>query len=129
MGQALIFEEIPPIEPVFNVILTTKAQREFFKLPDTLQAKTLDLIEDLKIYGHELGEPKAKSMGKGLFELRAISPDGIARSFFFFTRGKNAYIVHIFQKKSSKTPKKNLEIAFERMKSLKQTLGRVDVSN
>lgn len=129
MGQALIFEEIQPIEPVFNVILTTKAQRELFALPYSLQLATSDLIDDLRMQGNELGEPKAKSMGKGLFELRAISPDGIARSFFFFTRGKNAYIVHIFQKKSQKTPKKNLEIAFERMKSLKQTLGRIDVSN
>lgn len=107
MGQALIFEEIQPIEPVFNVILTTKAQREFFKLPDTLQAKTLDLIEDLKIYGHELGEPKAKSMGKGLFELRAISPDGILAVSFSLLVVKMP-ILCIFSKRKAKKPRRKI---------------------
>lgn len=122
MGQALVIEEIAEPAPVFNVVLTTKARKEFFKLPESLQSKTLDLIEDLRIYGYELGEPKAKSVGNGLFELRAISIDGISRSFFFFTEGKNAYIVHIFQKKTQKTPKKNLALAINRMKQLKQML-------
>lgn len=63
-----------------------------------------------------------KSFSNGLKELRAKSREGISRSFFFFMEGKRAYIVHIFQKKSQKTPKQNLELAIERMKKLKQEL-------
>lgn len=55
-------------------------------------------------------------------ELRATASDGISRSFFFFTEGKNAYIVHIFQKKTQKTPKHHLDLALERMKKLKFAL-------
>lgn len=110
-------------QPAFEVHLTKQAKKELLNLPYSLQLATLDLIFDLKMFGNELTEPKAKSMGNGLKELRAISADGISRSFFFFTSGKKAYIVHIFQKKTQKTPKQHLDLALERMKRLKQELN------
>ena len=54
-----------------------------------------------------------KFVTQGLQELRAISADGISRSFFFFSQGKQIYIVHIFQKKTQKTPKKEIEMALK----------------
>ncbi|NBI43841.1 type II toxin-antitoxin system RelE/ParE family toxin [[Haemophilus] felis] len=111
-------------QPAFEVVLIKQAEKELFSLPALLQAKTLDLIDDLKMFGNELGEPQVKSMRNGLLELRATAPDGISRSFFFFTSGKKAYIVHIFQKKTQKTPKHNLDLALERMKKVKEELNR-----
>lgn len=111
-------------QPAFEVVLIKQAEKELFSLPALLQAKTLDLIDDLKMFGNALGEPQVKSMRNGLLELRATAPDGISRSFFFFTSGKKAYIVHIFQKKTQKTPKHNLDLALERMKKVKEELNR-----
>ncbi|MEG9482701.1 type II toxin-antitoxin system RelE/ParE family toxin [Mannheimia bovis] len=106
----------------FDVFLTKHAHKEFLALPVSLQAATADVINELKLYGNTLTEPEVKSFKNGLKELRAKSREGISRSFFFFIKGKQAYIVHIFQKKSQKTPKQNLDLAIERMKKLKQEL-------
>ncbi|HDL5698898.1 TPA: type II toxin-antitoxin system RelE/ParE family toxin [Mannheimia haemolytica] len=106
----------------FNVFLTKHAQKEFSALPVSLQAATADVITELRTYGNQLTEPEVKSLQSGLKELRAKSREGISLSFFFFMAGKQAYIVHIFQKKSQKIPKQNLELALERMKKLKQEL-------
>lgn len=106
----------------FDVFLTKHAHKEFLALPVSLQAATADVINELKLYGNTLTEPEVKSFKNGLKELRAKSREGISRSFFFFIKGKQAYIVHIFQKKSQKTPKQNLDLAIEQMKKLKQEL-------
>lgn len=110
-------------ETYFDVQLTKQAHKEFLELPILLQAATADVIQELKIHGDALREPEVKSMGNGLKELRAKSRSGISRSFFFFTQGKKAYIVHIFQKKTQKTPKQTLDLAFKRMNALKQELN------
>ncbi|MEG9476216.1 type II toxin-antitoxin system RelE/ParE family toxin [Mannheimia indoligenes] len=89
----------------FEVSLTKQAQKEFLTLPISLQAATADVITELKLYGNTLTESEVKSFNNGLKELRAKSREGISRSFFFFMKGKRAYIVHIFQKKTQKTPK------------------------
>lgn len=112
----------------FEVFLTKQAQKEFSTLPISLQAATADVITELKLYGNTLTEPEVKSFNNGLKELRAKSREGISRSFFFFIKEKRAYIVHIFQKKTQKTPKQHLELAFERMKKLKQELENEEKS-
>ncbi|MCD8213465.1 MAG: type II toxin-antitoxin system RelE/ParE family toxin [Campylobacter sp.] len=58
-------------------------------------------------------------MGKGLFELRVKGNDGIVRLFYVFQKDKKIYILHGFVKKTQKTPKKELEIAYTRMKGIK----------
>ena len=54
-------------------------------------------------------------MGNGLFELRVKSKEGIARVFFCTKVGKKIVMLHSFIKKSQKTPKKEIEIAKNRM--------------
>ncbi|MDD0823914.1 type II toxin-antitoxin system RelE/ParE family toxin [Mannheimia sp. AT1] len=72
------------------------------------------IINDYKVW-----YDKASKSGYRTFQCFS---NKISRSFFFFMKGKQAYIVHIFQKKSQKTPKQNLELAMNRMKKLKQEL-------
>ncbi|KAE9530374.1 MULTISPECIES: type II toxin-antitoxin system RelE/ParE family toxin [Testudinibacter] len=107
---------------MFTVLLTRQAQKELTELPKLLQVATFQLIEALERSGNELREPVVRNLGNGLKELRATSKEGISRSFFFFTKGKNAYIVHIMQKKTQKTPKKTLELAYNRMDKLQKEL-------
>ena len=108
---------------MFDVILTKQAIKEMTTLPISLQAATMDVIQELSIHGNLLAEPEVKHIRNGLKELRAISKEGISRSFFFFTKGKQAYIIHIFQKKSERIPQQHLELALSRMKKLKQELA------
>lgn len=58
-------------------------------------------------------------MGEGLFEIRARGVEGIGRAFFCTLVGRRIVILPSFIKKTQKTPKKELEIARERMREVK----------
>jgi phage-related protein len=47
----------------------------------------------------------------GLYEIRVESGGNIFRVFCFFDRGKMIILINGFQKKSQKTPKKEIEMA------------------
>lgn len=74
--------------------------------------------------GPNLGMPFTKSMGKGLFEIRAIGKEGIGRAFFCTVSGKTIIILHEFIKKSEKTPKIKLDIARKRMIEVQHEKGK-----
>jgi phage-related protein len=58
-------------------------------------------------------------MGGGLFELRLKSVEGIARVFFCTLVGQRIVMLHSFIKKTQKTPAKELNVAQNRMKEVK----------
>ena len=60
-------------------------------------------------------EPLVKHMGGKLWELRRTSNGNIYRVMYFFFTGKRIVFVHGFQKKTQKTPKREIEIAEKRM--------------
>jgi len=62
--------------------------------------------------------PHTRSLDKGLFELRVKGKEGIGRIFYCIRIGKRIVMLHVFIKKSQKTPKKELEIAIKRMKEV-----------
>ncbi len=79
--------------------------------------RTLNLIEK---YGpFEVGMPKVKNMGKGLFEIRVKAHTGIGRAFFCLMQGQTIVILHGYIKKSEKAPKKELNLALDRMKEVR----------
>lgn len=73
----------------------------------------------MEVFGPNLGMPFTRSMGKGLFEIRARGKEGIGRIFFCTVVDQRIIILHAFIKKSQKTPKKELEIARRRMNDVK----------
>ena len=60
-----------------------------------------------------------RPMGDGLFELRLKAAEGIARVFFCTVVGRQIVVLHQFVKKSEKTPKRELKIARNRMKEIR----------
>ena len=54
----------------------------------------------------------------GLFELRVKSKEGIARVFYCTKIGKRIVMLHVFVKKTQKTPQKELKLASQRMKEV-----------
>lgn len=100
------------------IYCNSKLEKEILNLPDGLLARYLGLTDLLLEFGSNLGLPHTKSMGKGLFELRVKSTEGIARVFFCTKVGKKIIMLHSFIKKSQKTPKREIKIAQNRMKEV-----------
>lgn len=72
---------------------------------------TLNLIEDLE----RVPETYLKHIENtdGLYEIRVQSGSNIFRIFCFFDKGQLVVLVNGFQKKSQKTPKKEIEMALK----------------
>lgn len=110
---------------MFSANIIKVALKELSKLPAGLKAEMVEVIEELEQVGTDLKEPKVRDIGNGLKELRVSAQEGIARGFFFFTVGKQLYVVHVLHKKTQKTPKLSLELANQRMKDIKRRLKNV----
>jgi phage-related protein len=73
------------------------------------------ITERMKIHGPNLGMPMTRSLGEGLFEIRAIGREGIGRAFFCTFKGRRIIILHVFIKKTDKTPLHELETGRKRL--------------
>jgi phage-related protein len=89
-------------------------------LPDGLAAKYVVLTRRMIAVGPNLGEPHTKPVGDGLFELRLKATEGIARVFYCALVGRRIVMLHGLVKKSERTPRRELEIARERVKEMKR---------
>jgi phage-related protein len=69
-------------------------------------------------YGWPIGMPYCRSLGGGIWEVRSDLERGrIARVLFLKRRGQ-MILLHAFEKKTQKTPDKELKLARKRMKDL-----------
>jgi phage-related protein len=66
-----------------------------------------------------IGMPLVRSLGDGLWELRSVLDDGIARVLFTFYQNR-IVLLHGFIKKSAKTPKGDLTLARKRKAAFKK---------
>jgi phage-related protein len=88
--------------------------------PVGIRAYYVRLTERMRHYGPNLGMPFTRSMGQGLFEIRAKGQEGIGRAFFCTVVDRRIIILHAFIKKSQKTPAKELAIARKRLAVVKR---------
>jgi phage-related protein len=93
----------------------SEVEEYIMALPDGLLSRYLRLAELMLEFGSTLGMPHIQPMGKGLFELRIKGKEGIARAFFCTKINKKIIVLHVFVKKTQKTPKKELKLATTRM--------------
>ena len=72
---------------------------------------TFDLVEDLQ----RVPEPYLKHIENtdGLYEMRVQLGTDIFRIFCFFDRGQVIVLLNGFQKKTQRTPKKEIELALK----------------
>ena len=76
-----------------------------------MRAKSLYGLSILEEYGNRLREPYSKPIGDGLFELRIKFASDITRIFYFFVMDNKIILTNGFVKKTTKTPKAQLELA------------------
>jgi|SRR3989344_4006612 len=100
-----------------NVIfLNGKLEAYLLSLEKSSISKALKLIKLLETFGNKLGMPYSKKLLSNLFELRGRGQQEI-RIFYCFHKNQ-AIIVHLFIKKSQKTPQKEIETALARITQL-----------
>ena len=82
-------------------------------------ARYVVLTRRMEAVGPNLGEPHTKSIDHGLFELRLKGAEGIARVFFCVQIGKHIVMLHSFVKKTDRIPLRELDVARNRLKEIK----------
>ena len=88
-------------------------------LPVTLRARYALLTQRMMVYGPHLGEPHTKALGDGLLEIRLKGAEGIARVMYCVMVGRRIVVLHSFIKKTDKIPAKDLTLARNRLKEIK----------
>ncbi len=79
-------------------------------------AKIAHLIDLLEIYGNLLNMPHARRLESNLYELRVRGKEEIRIIYGF--KGKIIYLLSCFKKQKQKTPKKEIELAKNRLLTL-----------
>lgn len=100
----------------YRTIIFFKDYFQFFFAEQNKKVKakivwTFDLIEDMQ----QVPETYLKHIENtnGLYEIRVQQGSNIFRIFCFFDKGKLVVIANGFQKKTQKTPKKEIELALK----------------
>ncbi|TGN38216.1 type II toxin-antitoxin system RelE/ParE family toxin [Marinobacter confluentis] len=104
----------------WEIELYGKVDEDLADMPPKIQARMLRLMDLMEKHGANLGAPHTKPLGDELFEIRAKAKEGIGRGIFCYMEGRRIVVLHVFVKKDQKTPKKDLELAKERLKEVKK---------
>lgn len=82
--------------------------------PD-IRASFLRISRLIETNGLErMREPHVKHLEGPVWEMRLKGKDGIARAAYVTASGKRVVVVHLFEKKTEKTPRREIEIALKR---------------
>lgn len=103
----------------WTVVVTHEAEAELLALPADMQARFLHIGELLAQFGpHKVGMPHVQPLEGKLWEMRMTGRDGIARAIYVARSGRTLTVLHVFAKKTQKTPRKAIETAQARLRNL-----------
>ena len=102
------------------VYYSLQVEEEIAGLPDSLFVRYVRYKNSMRVYGPNLKMPHTRAMGNGLFELRLIGKEGIARVFYCTLANHKIVMLHSFVKKTQETPRKELDIAYKRLAEVKK---------
>lgn len=88
-------------------------------LPSDFRARFQRIYELIQSHGLErVREPYVKHLEGPLYEMRMKGRSGIARACYVTAVGKRVVVVHVFVKKTQKTPRREILIALKRAKEV-----------
>ncbi len=93
-----------------------RVKAEIEKWPVDILADYARIVELLIEFGPGLGMPHSRTLGGGLFEIRARGKEGIGRAIYCYLDGRRIMILHQLIKKTRQTPEPDLKLARKRMK-------------
>jgi len=112
------YSKVSGEEPVKDFVekLSVKSQQKFY-------AKACVL---LKALGPKVPMPHAKPLGNGIYELRIQHGSDTFRVVYFFYN-EYAVLTNAFKKKTTKTPKEELDLARKRRKEILEEIRRKEI--
>ena len=94
-------------------------KEEIEALPPGLQGRLLQMLDLVERVGLEqMREPHARHLEGKMWELRISAREGIARGIYVTMSGRRVVVLHVFVKKTQKTPARALTLARARLESL-----------
>ena len=103
----------------WTVETVSAVDAEISALPVALRARLVRLLETVENVGLEaLRAPHVRHLEGKLWELRVRAEGGIARGVYVTAAGRRVVVLHVFAKKSRKTPRRALATARERMRQV-----------
>jgi phage-related protein len=88
-------------------------------LPPDIRASFARIVNLIQTHGLErVREPYLTHLEGPLWEMRMKGKDGIARAAYVTATGHRVVVVHVFVKKTQKTPRREIEAALRRAKEV-----------
>ncbi len=89
-------------------------------MPVDIRASFRRIVEMIGSYGLErMREPYVKHLQGPVWEMRMKGRDGIARAAYVTAAGRRVVVVHVFPKKTQRTPRREIETALQKAKEVK----------
>ncbi|PZM13591.1 type II toxin-antitoxin system RelE/ParE family toxin [Rhizobium tubonense] len=89
-------------------------------LPKDVIASFLRIVSLIELRGPQgVHEPYVKHLDGPVWEMRLRGKDGIARAAYVTASERRVIVVHVFTKKTRKTPRREIELALKRAKEIK----------
>lgn len=107
--------QYPEIRPA---LFHPEARAAIRRFPKTARFALGKLIFDLQ-RGTHLGMPASRptpSVAPGVHELRVRDPAGIYRVFYYLKLARGVLILHVFEKKTQKSPLVDINLAKKRLR-------------
>ena len=99
--------------------LDDAVEAELEAMPVDIQASFLRISRLIESEGlHKVREPYVKHLEGPVWEMRMKGRDGIARAAYVTATGQRVVVVHVFRKKTQKTPRREIETALRRAKEV-----------
>jgi phage-related protein len=101
------------------IFLNNKVEEEFLALQSDMKAHYWHIISLIREFGpYNLGMPYIRPLGNKLWEIRIKGKCGIARAIYTTIINKILVLLHVFIKKTQKTPQRAIELALKRIKEI-----------
>jgi phage-related protein len=100
-----------------EIVFEDHAWKEYHKLALKIREEFVSLLEKLEEKG-KLYEPEGKKINQDLFEMRIRFDLNQWRGLYGYFKENKIIILRFFQKKTQKTPKKEMDLALKRLKRL-----------
>ena len=82
---------------------------------DDIRARFVRIVKLIENHGLErVREPYVKHVEGKLWEMRMKGRSGIARALYVTASGQRVVVVHIFAKRTAKTPRRAIRLALQR---------------
>jgi len=100
--------------------LNETVDSEVEALPEDMRARLWRVAKLIEEKGLErVGEPHVRHLEGRLWEMRLKGRSGISRALYVTVVGRRVVIVRVFVKKTEKTPRREIDLALSRAKSIR----------